>query len=685
MITRVSKVNRLLIETPDRNSCDVFRQCPPQEDSTGHTILSVVATPDPVKPGQMRTITVTLDTPVTGSPLEVEYVVPTGVDNPPQTLIVAVQPGQTVGTAQLRAASDLLSGVLLGYPAGGQPENPRIIAQPAVTPFNAAVPYEIVDITVNDDEVLLGEDVIYTVTIDAVNSSTSPLSFNLTLDGDSYPVSIGIGQSTGSVTVEFDSTGTKTGVVGGLPPLLVDNGELPPPVEVVDPLFNIPSYNSANPLVIAHSGGALLSPEYTIEAYNRSVSDGVLAMEADAHLLSDDAIANWHDDTVDVRTTGTGPVASFDTAGWAALNIDAGVWFGGGFGNTMHPIRIQQLIDAHGTDILYIVEIKAEGIDAEVLALLAANNIPVRQTLIASFRLDDLLAAQAAGYQVCYTTTTATPTEIADAQAAGVQWAGVSLAMSDADMTAWRAAGFKLLPYTVNRRYDRERVEGLLASGYFSDDPLYVGADTPLRTTDNFGAQAWDHGMISHLGFWSAVARGRFTAPDYWGYPANGAEFNSVLQGYLSPIAGDPENPYFTLDFSVTFDAANGGDQTRWASVFIGKNDIAFANVNPAPTVEEQGFQFIMPKNGALHIYSRETSASTLRANVPTSAIADGAEAHYRITYDAAGVTLQRLNASGGTPTHTATYATTNVALRGGYVHFNRAGLACRFRNVAVN
>lgn len=688
MIARVSKVNRLIIETPDRNSCDVFRKCPPEDDSTGHTVLSVVVGPDEYRSGELRTITVTLDTPVTGAPLEVQFVAPAGVDNQPQTIIVAVQPGQTVGVASpqaFRAPSAMFSGVLLGYPANGLPANPRIDAMPEVTPFAAPVRYQVADITVDNDEVLIGENVTYTVTLDHANAMSVPINVSVSASPDQEPVSgavvsIAPGQTQGSVTVSFNAAGVMTGNLSSPPPQLETSGAVMPEVLVIDPVFNIGSYNPSNPLVIAHSGGALLSPEYTIEAYNRSVSDGILAMEADAHLLSDGAVANWHDDTVDVRTTGTGPVSGFNTAGWAALNIDAGVWFGGGFGNTMHPIRIQQLIDAHGTDILYIVEIKAEGADPEVVDLLTDNDIPVRQTLIVSFRLTDLLGPKAAGYQVGYTTSTATPTEISDAQAAQVDWIGVSLAMSDTDMNTWRNAGFKLLPYTVNRRFDLARVTALQASGYFSDDPLYVAGDSALRTADNFSAQAWDHGMISHLGFWSAVARGRFTAPNYWGFPANTAEFNSVLQGYLSPIADEE----FVLDFSVTFDAANAGDQTRWASVFIGKNDKAFANVSPAPLPEDEGLHFIMPKNGALHIYSRETTGTTIRANVATTAIADGAEAHYRITLGPTSVTLQRLNAAHGTVTHTATWATTDPDLRGTYVHFCRAGLACRYRNVTV-
>lgn len=236
MITRVSKINRLLIETPDRNSCDVFRQCPPQEDSTGHTVLSVVVGgPSPLHPGQLRTITVTLDTPVAGAPLEIEFMVPAGVDNPPQTVIVAIQPGQTAGVAtpqNFRAPFNMFSGALLTYPAGGVPENPRIISAPPVTNFPGAVPYELVGITVNNDEVLQGQPVTYTATIDAPNAMSTPLAFVLTLDGTGYPISIAPGQNQGSVTVTFDTPGIKIGLTSSPPAQLDDNGIDPPDVTV---------------------------------------------------------------------------------------------------------------------------------------------------------------------------------------------------------------------------------------------------------------------------------------------------------------------------------------------------------------------------------------------------------------------------------------------------------------------
>jgi len=52
-------------------------------------------------------------------------------------------------------------------------------------------------------------------------------------------------------------------------------------------------------LNIAHRGASLDAPENTLEAFGRAVEQGADMIETDLHLLSDGAIAVYHDDTLD--------------------------------------------------------------------------------------------------------------------------------------------------------------------------------------------------------------------------------------------------------------------------------------------------------------------------------------------------------------------------------------------------
>ena len=85
------------------------------------------------------------------------------------------------------------------------------------------------------------------------------------------------------------------------------------------------------PLVFAHRGGAGLSPENTMPAFERGLAMGADGLEFDVHLSRDDVPVVIHDPTVDRTTDGTGAVASLTAAEMAAL--DAGYRFDadGGF------------------------------------------------------------------------------------------------------------------------------------------------------------------------------------------------------------------------------------------------------------------------------------------------------------------------------------------------------------------
>lgn len=438
-------------------------------------------------------------------------------------------------------------------------------------------------------------------------------------------------------------------------------------------LVPLGAYGPTNPIYIAHRGGALMYPENTTEGLAASFLASNRVLEVDVQLLSDSALGVMHDTTVDRTTTSVGNVSSFNSATWAGLAIDANTWHGSNFGNALVPPLFPAIVSAYKGRATLVPEAKAAGTGAAIVTAFQSAGVPTSQAMVQSFTAAELASAVVAGYPAMY--LSATGSDMATAQAAGATWAGLNESISDATFTSWIAGGFKTTAYSVNNRYRRDQLLALGVSGFFSDDPQYLKQSLPIASTDNFVAQTWQPGML-------ATDRGKFYAPDYWGWDLNGGASSFALQGWACPLKGDANVTSFTMDFKVTFVSANAGDATRWASVFLTKNDKPFTD-GVAPTVDQQGFHLLMRKSGDMQIFKRSTATNSLVANVPTVAIADGEEVAYRIVATPTAISLHRLNGSGAI-THTATVSDSDVAFRGGYMFLNRNGLAVKFRDISI-
>lgn len=444
-------------------------------------------------------------------------------------------------------------------------------------------------------------------------------------------------------------------------------------------LLPLSAYSNANPLYIAHRSGSFIHPESTIEGYDAILAAGMPVVDLDVQSLADGALAVMHDGTVDRTTTGTGDVSSFTTAQWQALNIDSDDVLGGGFGNTLHPPLYADIIARYKGRALLIPEAKT-GNTGVVDALVAAN-VPKQTVLVCQFGLSvPTYAVQAGYYGMLITTTT---TDIAAAQAAGIQWVALDHTVADSIFQAWQAAGLKIAAWTVNRRYQRDRALRLGAAAIVSDDPLYMRTNAPIETTDKFASQRWMSGMLSRFSLYTEADRGRFFAPDYWGWTTNsGTAF--VLQGWACPIKSNPNADSFTIDFKVTYDSAQGGDNTRFASIFVcNTKDYPFSDSGTV-SADEVGYQILLRKSGLMQIYKRtDTVASTLLANSTGTqpAIADGEEVRFRVTVTPASITIARLDSNNVAQ---ASATTTDTTYRGGYFWLGKNALACRFRHITI-
>ncbi len=95
-------------------------------------------------------------------------------------------------------------------------------------------------------------------------------------------------------------------------------------------------HNNSRPMVIAHRGGAGISPENTLFAFKRAADLGVDVIETDVHATSDGVLVVIHDANVERTTDGSGLVSEMTFEDLKKL--DAGYRFSPDGGKTF-PFR----------------------------------------------------------------------------------------------------------------------------------------------------------------------------------------------------------------------------------------------------------------------------------------------------------------------------------------------------------
>ncbi len=90
-----------------------------------------------------------------------------------------------------------------------------------------------------------------------------------------------------------------------------------------------PDVGQADMTIAAHRGAAELAPENTLDAYRYAIAYGVDMIEIDVQQTLDGRYVSFHDQTVDAKTDGAGPIATMTYDQVRALNAaDNGKWKG---------------------------------------------------------------------------------------------------------------------------------------------------------------------------------------------------------------------------------------------------------------------------------------------------------------------------------------------------------------------
>ncbi|MDM5154320.1 glycerophosphodiester phosphodiesterase family protein [Bacillus sp. DX1.1] len=119
------------------------------------------------------------------------------------------------------------------------------------------------------------------------------------------------------------------------------------------------------PVVAAHRGVPSLAPENTIASYRKAYELGADMIETDVQMTKDGKLVIMHDYNVDRTTNGTGYVKDLTLEQIRAL--DAGIKFSPEFQGEKVPTFEEFLNDFKGKDVVLLVELKASGIEKQVM------------------------------------------------------------------------------------------------------------------------------------------------------------------------------------------------------------------------------------------------------------------------------------------------------------------------------
>ena len=116
------------------------------------------------------------------------------------------------------------------------------------------------------------------------------------------------------------------------------------------------SYPAATPIIAAHRGANRLAPENTLWAYRYAIAYGAAMIEFDVQQTKDGHFVSFHDQMVDDKTDGTGPIGRMTLAEVRALNAaDNDRWRGSPYDPSQIPTleEVLQLAQATGTGIYF--------------------------------------------------------------------------------------------------------------------------------------------------------------------------------------------------------------------------------------------------------------------------------------------------------------------------------------------
>lgn len=229
--------------------------------------------------------------------------------------------------------------------------------------------------------------------------------------------------------------------------------------------------------VMGHRGAALLAPENTLASVRAAAEAGATWVEIDVYLIAEGGLVIFHDDTLDRCTNGSG--VTREARPTEVAELDAGSWFSADFVGEKVPTLLEALECIQSLNLGLNLEIKHDGADVEnivpaVMAMLRDYWQDNDRLMISSFNLAALEMCYEIDPQRHLAPLYEDIPEDWQEQLDGIEAYSLNCdyaRLTEAQARAVKAAGYKLLCYTVN---DPQTVEAHWAWGMdavITDDP----------------------------------------------------------------------------------------------------------------------------------------------------------------------------------------------------------------------
>lgn len=438
-----------------------------------------------------------------------------------------------------------------------------------------------------------------------------------------------------------------------------------------DSLASLPT-----PFYFAHRMGGGPAPEATMEAGRIAVAGGTDGLELDLQPLGDDSLGVMHDATVDATTDGVGDVSDYTALTWRTLNAaDYIPWNG----RIVPPALFSELIAEFAGKIPLMVEPKDDSTAEQLMD--TADAFGLRGSLVVATNSTTVLdAAVARGYAAYFywsgAVTAPTPASVV---AAGATWLGLNgITRPDADVTTLVNTGLPVVPYTINRRKDRDRLLALGVVGFLTDQPVYLRRDAAMRKSDSWRQGIHGHGLLAYNN--SSVPRNPATIDADKGLLlATNASTVSHVVGEVSPIANAAGTYQITVQ--AAFKALPASSSAALIVHFGGSDDGAYLN---SAGYYRPGYTCYITKGGSLRLY-RLNDADTftqLGASQATAALVADTLVTLQIDVTPTDVTITRTDSGGFTP-----ISQPDATFRGGYVQvakFGAGDVTAKFKALTV-
>lgn len=427
------------------------------------------------------------------------------------------------------------------------------------------------------------------------------------------------------------------------------------------------------PIYIPHRGAMGLYQENTMKSYEACVSRGNNIIEMDVQKSKDGSLFVMHDKSINSKTNGKGLVSDLSTGYLQKVKVIdkvGSVAIDTGYSPENIP-NVGQVLDRFNKSATYIIESKDNASAVKIALEVSERNLE-EYTIIQSFDLNDLKAVENKKITLMYLNNYVALSDHTMLKNMGVVFIGVSTTVSGDYIAGLKNSGFKVVVYTVNHRYIKNKFLSFGVDGIFSDEPFYLNETSPKYTKDSYNEKVYSDGVLPMYGTY----KGDFTTinnKQAWGFLksssiTDGRDF--VLQGQFGKLANE-FSMNLTLNKLTHLDGA-------WASIAIClQNDYFDDNKNPS--LSAGGYNLLFTANGGLQLYElTPTGADNIAEYAPNfDEWGEGKDIKLKITVSSSTISFERLDIPHKISVNNSLY-------RSGYVAFGRKNVNFVFSDIEI-